>query len=79
MIKVYEPTEKKFQTNGLGSVQPISCIETKKKGLEEWKLEIKADVTYQDLLVKDKIVWRRQRKKVHRLFVCKSLRFRIGG
>lgn len=63
MIKVYEPTERKFQTNGLGSIQPISCTETKKKGLEEWKLEIKADVKYQDLLVKDNIVLAQSKEK----------------
>lgn len=56
MIKIYSSTEKKFKTNGLGTIQPISCIETKKKGIEEWQLEIKADIQYKDLLARDNIV-----------------------
>ncbi len=56
MIKIYGPTEKKFKTNGLGTIQPISCIETKKKGIEEWQIEIKADIQYKDLLARDNIV-----------------------
>lgn len=63
MIKVYDPEEKQFKTNGLGTMQPLSCVETKKKGLEGWKLEIKASIEHKELLVKDNIVMAQTKEK----------------
>lgn len=63
MIKIYEPNEKKFKTNGLGTIQPISCVETKKKGIEEWKISMTCDIKYKNLIKKDNILLAETKEK----------------
>lgn len=63
MIKIYEPTETRFISNGLGTIHPIKCIETKKKGIAEWSLEIITDIRYEELLQRDNIVVAQTKEK----------------
>ena len=53
MIKIYEPDEKLFQNNGLGNVETLSCIETKKAGLNGWQIEAIVSTKYADLIKQD--------------------------
>lgn len=56
MIKIFDSTEKEFRTNGLGTIRPLSCVETKKISLNGWSVSIEVSTEYADLIVKDRIV-----------------------
>ena len=56
MIKVYESSEKQFDDNGLGTIQPISCVETKKSQLNGWYVDITAKIESDSILKQDNIV-----------------------
>ena len=45
MIKLFESTEKNFINNGLGNIQPLKCVEIKKKSLNGWYVEIEVSAS----------------------------------
>ena len=53
MIRIYEPEEHLFQNNGLGNVDTLSCIETKKAGLNGWQIDVIVHTKYADLIKQD--------------------------
>ena len=56
MIKIFNPNDKNFKSNGNICINPISCIEKKKKSLNGWYLDIKVDIKYKDYIKKDYLV-----------------------
>lgn len=55
-MKVYEAGTRTFENNGLGHIEPLKCIETKKKSLNGWELDCEVSVEYRDMISKDRIV-----------------------
>ena len=53
MIRIYEPEEHLFQNNGLGNVETLSCIETKKAGLNGWQIDVIVHAKHADLIKQD--------------------------
>lgn len=72
MIKIYEPGEKNFYNNGLGTIETLSCVETKKASLEGWFLEVTVDTKYNELIQKGNIVYAQTKEK-------REQAFRIGN
>ena len=46
MIKIFEPNATNFSTNGIIAINPLRCIETKKKSLNGWSIEARLFVRY---------------------------------
>ena len=55
MIKIYEPNERLFTNNGLGTIEPIKCQETKMASLNGWYVDIEVPLKYRDLIIQDYI------------------------
>lgn len=72
MIKLYDINETKFLNNGLCNMIPLKCLETKKKSLNGWFVEIELPVKYEQYLLKDRIVLVNTKEKG-------SQPFRIGN
>lgn len=72
VIKIYEPNEKNFYNNGLGTIQPLSCEETKKASLGGWYLDITVDTKYESIIQRDNIVYALTKEK-------REQAFRIGN
>ncbi|MDQ0359698.1 phage tail spike protein [Breznakia pachnodae] len=56
MIKVYDAREQSFNSNGLGSVLPLKCIESKSQSLNGWSIEVETSIEYSSILIKDNII-----------------------
>lgn len=56
MIKIFDPNDRDFKSNGNICINPISCIEKKKKSLNGWYLDIKVDIKYKNYIKKDYLV-----------------------
>ena len=56
MLKVYEFYADYTANNGLGTLTPASCIETKKAGLDGWSIEVTAPIEASALIVSGRIV-----------------------
>lgn len=71
MFKVYDPTEKNFSNNGLGTVEPVKCIETKQSSLNGWSLEVEASTDYDEILQEDNIIFVETKEKGEQPFrIC---------
>lgn len=53
MIKIFEPNETNFNTNGIIAINPLKCIETKKKSLNGWSIEVEIPIKYIDYIKQD--------------------------
>ena len=56
MIKVYESNVTKFDNNGLGAINPYSCVETKKIGTNGWYVDVEANVKDASLIQEDNLI-----------------------
>ena len=56
MIKIFNALSKNFETNGLGAIQPLKCIETKKMSLNGWSVDVEVLAKFKDIIKKDNIV-----------------------
>jgi phage minor structural protein len=72
MIKIYKPSEKDFRTNGLGTITPLSCIETKKISTQGWQIEVSVDVKCDNLIQEDYIVVANTKEKGAQAFRIQS-------
>ena len=71
-MKVYEAGTRVFENNGLGHIQPLKCIETKKKSLNGWELSCEVELKYKDLICTDRIVLVETKEKGEQPFVIQS-------
>lgn len=56
MMKIYEAGTKDFINNGLGMIQPLKCIEEKRKSLNGWSIDCEVELKYSDIIQKDNVV-----------------------
>lgn len=56
MIKIFNPNDTDFSSNGNIFIKPLKCIERKAKSLNGWNLSIEVDIRYKDYIKKDYLV-----------------------
>lgn len=56
MIKIFNSTDKNFNSNGNIAIEPLKCIEKKSKSLNGWSLSIEVSLKYKDYIKKDNLV-----------------------
>lgn len=71
-MKIFTSTEKMFTTNGLGQINPLKCIEIKKKSLNGWFIEVEVPSKYNDLIINDYIVCVETKEKGQQPFRIKN-------
>lgn len=62
-MKVFLPNETKFNTNGLGFITPIKCIEKKIKSLNGWSIDAEVSSEYSTLIKQDYIAFVETKEK----------------
>ncbi len=72
MIKIFNATDRDFSTAGNIIIEPIKCIEYKKKSLNGWYIEVEMPIKYKDYISKDKLCVVKTKSKI------KPQAFRIG-
>ncbi len=72
MIKIFNATDRNFSTAGNIIIEPIKCIEYKKKSLNGWYIEVEMPIKYKDYISKDKLCVVKTKSKI------KPQAFRIG-
>jgi phage minor structural protein len=55
MIKIFNADDKDFSSNGNVAIKPLKCIETKKKSLNGWYIDVEIPIEYKDYIGKDKL------------------------
>ncbi len=70
---LFESTEKKFNTHGIGVVHPLKCLETKKKSLNGWYIECELPIKYKDIIKQDMILFVETKEKGGQPFRCNNI------
>ena len=55
MIKIFNANDRDFSTAGNIIIEPIKCIEHKKKSLNGWYIEVEIPIKYKEYIQKDKL------------------------
>lgn len=55
MIKIFDANDKDFNSNGNIVINPLKCLETKKKSLNGWYIEVEIPIAYKKYIEKDKL------------------------
>lgn len=55
MIKIFDATDTDFSTAGNITINPLKCIETKKKSLNGWYIDVELSIKYKEYIKKDKL------------------------
>ena len=65
MIKVFNMDDRNFGTNGNIAIKPIKCIETKKKSLNGWYIDVEIPIEYKEYIDKDKLFVVKTKSKIN--------------
>lgn len=65
MIKIFDENDRVFNSNGNISLDPIKCIEVKKKSLNGWYIDCEINVKYKDFISNGKLVVIKSKSKVN--------------
>lgn len=55
MIKIFDSNETNFFTNGNIVIEPLKCIETKKKSLNGWYIDVEIPIKFKQYIEQDKL------------------------
>lgn len=55
MIKIFNSNDRDFSSAGNIIIEPIKCLETKKKSLNGWYIEVEMPIKYKEYIEKDKL------------------------
>ena len=55
MIKIFDSNETNFFTNGNIAIEPLKCIETKKKSLNGWYVNVEIPIKFKEYIEQDKL------------------------
>lgn len=72
MIKIFNANDRDFSTAGNIIIEPIKCIEYKKKSLNGWYIEVEIPIKYKEYIRKDKLCVVKTKSKLN------PQAFRIG-
>ena len=65
MIKIFNANDRNFNSNGNIVITPKKCIETKKKSLNGWYIEVEIDIKYKDYIEQDKLCVVKTKSKIN--------------
>lgn len=65
MIKIFNANDTDFSTNGNIVINPRKCLETKKKSLNGWYIEVEIDIKYKEYIEQDKLCVVKTKSKVN--------------
>lgn len=65
MIKIFDENDTDFSSNGNITLEPIKCIEIRKKSLNGWYIECEVDLKYRDYIVNGKLVVIKSKSKLN--------------
>lgn len=65
MIKIFNMDDRNFGTNGNIAIKPIKCIETKKKSLSGWYIDVEIPIEYKEYIDKDKLFVVKTKSKIN--------------
>lgn len=72
MIKIFDANDRDFSSAGNIIINPLKCVETKKKSLNGWYIDVEIDIKYLDYIKKDKLCVIKTKSKLN------PQAFRIG-
>ena len=55
MIKIFNANDTNFSSNGNIAINPLKLIETKKKSLNGWYVEVEIPIKFKDYIEQDKL------------------------
>jgi len=55
MIKIFDANDRDFSSAGNIIIEPLKCLEFKKKSLNGWYIEVEIPIKYKDYISKDKL------------------------
>lgn len=55
MIKIFDSNDTDFSSNGNIVIEPLKCIETKKKSLNGWIIDVEVPIEYKEYILQDKL------------------------
>ena len=55
MIKIFNSNDRNFSSAGNIIIEPIKCLETKRKSLNGWYIEVEIPISYKKYIEKDKL------------------------
>lgn len=73
MIKIFDSTDTSFNTNGNIVINPLKLIETKKKSLNGWYINVEIPIEYKEYIQQDKLCVVKTKSKL------RPQAFRIGN
>ncbi|WP_159649105.1 phage tail spike protein [Erysipelothrix aquatica] len=65
MIRIFNPTDKDFSSNGNIAIKPLKLIETKKKSLNGWYIDVEVSVEYADHIKQDNLCVTKSKSKIN--------------
>lgn len=65
MIKIFDSNETNFFTNGNIAIEPLKCIETKKKSLNGWEISVEIPIKFKDYIKQDKLCVIKTKSKIN--------------
>lgn len=65
MIKIFNATDRVFSTAGNIIINPSKCIETRKKSLNGWYLDVEVPIKYKDYIQQDKLCVVKSKSKIN--------------
>lgn len=74
IIKVFSHDEASFASNGLGAIQVLKCVETKKISLNGWSVAITCGVQHDEILRQDNIVLVPTKEKGYQRFRINNIK-----
>lgn len=74
IIKVFSHDETAFASNGLGAIQAVRCVETKKISLNGWSVAITCNTQYADIIRQDYIVLVPTKEKGYQRFRINNIK-----
>lgn len=65
MIKIFDADEKDFSTNGNIAIEPLKCVETKKKSLNGWFIDVEVPIKFKNYIKQDKLCVIKSKSKIN--------------
>lgn len=65
MIKIFDSNATNFSTNGNIAIEPLKCIEIKKKSLNGWEVNVEIPIKFKDYIKQDKLCVIKTKSKIN--------------
>ena len=65
MIKIFNANDIDFSSNGNIAIKPLKCIETKKKSLNGWYIDVEIPIKYKEYIDKNKLFVTKVKSKLN--------------